>query len=82
MKQKQHLTISIENNIPIPERRTRGRERIYPVESLEVGQSFLMPECKYFSSAHSLATRTKIKYPDREFTCRRVGDGIRVWRIK
>lgn len=72
----------IDTHIPIPTRdgRTLGRLARYPWCRMEVGHSILFTgdeeECGP-SSAYAYGKRHGWK-----FTQKRMGDGVRVWRIK
>lgn len=46
VKKMEKLNIVIEDNVPKPEKTGRfgGRETIYPIDKLEVGQSFFLPD--------------------------------------
>ncbi len=65
--------MKIDKNIPIPPHGST----IYPLDKLEVGDSFYVADA---SKRHSLATRACQLRP-KKFTVRRDGEGVRVWRI-
>lgn len=88
--------IEIEKGIPVPPARPAGkggRESKYPFESMDVGDSFLVPANIApadgdFSALRrlrlNLMTRcTKAgKRWGRRYTTRMVPEGVRVWRIE
>lgn len=67
----------IEKGVALPKEKVK---HVYPHEDLQVGESFLVPGgnmnvlCNY--------NRIKGKRLDRQFVCRKEGDGIRVWRVR
>ena len=67
----------IDKSVPLPKEKVRHE---YPHEQLQVGESFLVHGgnmnilCNY--------NRIKGKRLDRQFVCRKEGDGIRVWRVR
>lgn len=84
------LEVIIEDNIPIPTPRTTIA---YPLEALEVGKSFLIPEddTEEKSKIVSRVQNQAIKYEreGKKFIVRRrkigqqgeTADGVRVWRV-
>lgn len=70
----------VDSNIPIPEVTTRGGRSKYPWVTMNVGDSFFVPDihiAKFSGQAVNAAKRFKTKY-----TCRTVDGGVRVWRVK
>jgi hypothetical protein len=66
----------IEKSIPLPKRATK-----YPLEKMEVGDSFLINKYKHHNFTY--ANKWAIKYqPEWKFYSSREGEGVRVWRIK
>jgi len=67
----------IDKDVPLPKEKVKHN---YPHEQLQVGESFLVMGgnmnilCNY--------NRIKGKKMDRQFVCRKEGDGIRVWRVR
>ena len=67
----------IDKGIALPKEKVKHN---YPHEELQVGESFLVQGgnmnvlCNY--------NRIKGKRLDRQFVCRKEGDGIRVWRVR
>lgn len=81
--------MEIDKNIPVPTSGIqKGRPRKYPIESLEIGDSFLIPYEKDVNknAMHSRASGSianfRKKHPEKKFTTRQMEDGIRVWRIE
>lgn len=71
----------IEKNVPLLEK-AAGRKAKYPLASMEVGDSFVVPlkYPKQRSPVHSVASIFGKKH-GRKFTTRRIDNGVRVWRI-
>ena len=71
----------IEPNIPLPVGR---RNLLYPFASMNVGDSFLV-KIKPFDPKRAASIRACAsafgKKNSAKFTCKRVDDGIRVWRL-
>ena len=72
----------IDSNVPMPA--PRAKERKYPLDSLDVGQSFFVPGVEMASVSGSIskgARQMKIKCQ-----CRAVVEGgvsgVRVWRVE
>jgi len=66
----------LETNIPIPPGRTE-----YPVETMAVGDSFLL-KGKKERSVRSQVTRWNSRLSPKRFIVRKVEEGLRVWREK
>lgn len=67
--------VTIDTAVPIPERAS------YPLDSLEVGESFVVSEDKR-TSVQSRTTKVKAA-TGKEFTVRKTKAGeVRVWRTK
>ena len=76
--------MKIEKDIPIPKIRSNSK---YPFDRMEVGDSFLVEMESYSLSKHSSISSCAISWAirnnkDAKFSCRRVKNGIRLWRIK
>ena len=74
-------TIKIENGIPMPELKHRGKKCKYPYAQMEVGQSFVsdsMPTTM-ISACSSWAKRNNPKW---KFRVVSENGGSRIWRIK
>jgi hypothetical protein len=67
-----------DKNVPIPKRRGGGRKCIYPWRSMEVGDSFHIPNTttRQFAGRMTYAAKTL----GVRFTTRAVDGGVRVWR--
>ncbi len=72
------MTYSIEKDIPIPEK--SGRKIKYPLDDMEIGDSFFIPGVDHQDISPVIAARKRARKWQREFTTRREDDGIRVWR--
>ena len=72
----------IERNIPIP----RSLTSKYPLEYMEIGDSFLAHDKKEQYKQTNIASSIRqwaIRHGDgMKFTVRQVDEGIRVWRTK
>lgn len=70
--------IEIEKNVPIPIRHR------YPFAQLEIGDSFFISDGNptNINSSRTQFVRTTEIGKGRQFTCRKVEGGVRVWRIK
>lgn len=77
--------IEIQKNVPIPD---KIRNRVYPFNEMEVGDSFL---CPYIVGKEKYAQGQKVltaiwRYcrnnKDKKFTSNSTDVGVRVWRIK
>lgn len=69
----------IEKDVPLG-RSTGARERKYPLDIMEVGDSFALPveaRQKVVSAASYFGARNR-----RKFSIKRHGDGYRCWRVK
>lgn len=67
----------VEKNIPIPDKR---RKRIYPWDSLSVGDSFFVAggDLNGLCSAAGYRMKTRAE----KYTCRQSEGGVRVWRTE
>ena len=76
----------VEKDVTIPPQ--NYKESKYPFDEMEINDYFFVPAGDLGSVKSPLqslrgAARTYCKrYPDREFTARRIKDGFRVWRVK
>lgn len=79
----------IEKGLPIPEMLKKGRplagcNGLYPFAQMEVGDSFLVPFSPSRTSnpdVYSPLSHYMRRHPGKNFTCRKVDGGLRVWRI-
>ena len=70
----------IETNVPIPEESTARRGKcFFPVDELQVGQSFCVPHSDYAAVTRNL-TRRNHDASGRQFIARATDKGVRVWR--
>lgn len=69
------VTLEIDKGVPLP-KKTRGAVKFhYPFDSMEVGDSFLVPlGVEHFRSS------MRYRHP-KKFTMRQTPLGIRIWRI-
>ena len=72
------MTIQIEKNVPLPARLAWNTQ--YPFASMEVGDSFHVPNGRL--SAISTSAIQFGKRHNKKFTLRTVEKGIRVWRTE
>lgn len=71
--------IKIEKGIPIPTRPPRPLK--YPLDKMEIGDSFFVPNKKRETMRVQITEAQKRLWPKR-FTVRAVtGGGVRVWRV-
>jgi hypothetical protein len=70
--------IKIDHNIPIPD--NNSERGMYPIDEMEVGDSFLYPKSN--AGAHHLAFVSNKKHPDRRFISKKTDRGMRIWRTK
>jgi hypothetical protein len=74
-------TFKIEKTVPIPKTSGKGGG-IYPFATMEVGDSFLIPDgSKNINSVRSAVTQAA-RRNGRKFTTRLTDSGLRVWRIE
>jgi hypothetical protein len=71
------MSITIEQDIPIPPERKRN---IYPYKQMDVGESFLVPETKIQIVCNNNYRVSKLT--GMKFIARREGSGVRVWRTE
>jgi hypothetical protein len=74
--------LQIEQGIPMPqEMPRRGKAALYPWHDMQSGDSFFVPggTRKRFSGD---CRRMTYKLPPKEFACRDVEGGVRIWRVK
>lgn len=82
------MDFKIEKNIEMPKRAGRPEKtnRRFPFDKMEVGDSFLVPSdepkvsTKFLSGITSAVYQFKKMNKSRNFSCRRVEGGVRVWR--
>lgn len=76
------MTITIDKNIPIPQKAGGiGKLNSFPWNELEVGDSFLLTNTKP-KSAHVATARANARFKPKRFTSRVVEGGVRIWRCE
>lgn len=74
--------IKIEKNIPMPSVGARGRQKTYPFDEMEVGDSFYV-EDRTTSQISSLAYNWKQRHgSNSKFVVKQEGPGARIWRYQ
>lgn len=77
------LICKIEAGIPIPGAHAgAGRKAIYPLDDLEVGESFFVPGGTHKSMATPINVFRGKSHGQKTIASRLVEGGIRVWRTK
>jgi hypothetical protein len=71
------VMVDIVDTVPLPEKRVRASR--YPWSSMSVGQSFFI-EGAMAQSVRETAAQYKRRHPGWDYTTRREGAGLRVWR--
>ena len=72
----------IEQDIPIPRKRTGGRPRKYPaLYTMEIGESFVAPNKTNSSMANTLRCVRPRKFVVRSVVEHRT-NGVRIWRVE
>lgn len=75
----------IESDVPLPATRSAGRAETYPWRKLEIGESFMIPYGDRTPKEASLHASKRAfdayQRTGRKFSCRRVPEGVRVWRV-
>lgn len=79
------MDFEIESGIPVPKRTRQGRNK-YPLEKLDVGQSFFIPlddESKP-TAAKNLRSSMAVRAKKLDIKIVTIGDntGVRVWRTQ
>lgn len=73
--------MKIERNIPMPAPVEKPRAERIPVESMDIGDSVLIPSKSRVSACSTVkatAMRAGLRF---NFKSAREGDGVRVWRV-
>lgn len=71
--------IEIEKGIEMPDR-PLGKPPKYPWREMEVGDSFFVPNMNTADFGGGASTAGKRL--GKKFSCRREGNGVRVWRVE
>lgn len=74
-----NVDMQLDKNIPLPNDGTH-RER-YPFPDMVVGDSFLVLDASWIKNLRSAAYMYSRRHPGTRFTCRRHGEGWRLWRV-
>ena len=76
------MLCQIDKGIPIPHPRQCGRMPYYPMDTMDVGDSFLVPDSNVKGRATALVSSANKRHAPKRFTSRKVTGGHRVWRIE
>ena len=80
---KQHQSVVVEDNVPMPDESAVGKKRVYPWLEMEVGSSFIHPSMSKLAVQSLVCTVNRHrKYGGRQFAVRETPEGYRVWRVK
>lgn len=74
------MTFKIETGIPIPEIGSRKSGISFALRALNVGDSFFIPE-KGLNYTTGFVGQIR-KSTGRQFACRTIDGGVRIWRIE
>ena len=74
-----NVAMQIDKNIPLPGG-VDPRER-YPFPEMAIGDSFLIVDATWIKNLRSAAYMYSRRHPGTRFTCRRHGEGWRLWRV-
>ena len=74
-----NVAMQIEKNIPLPGG-VDPRER-YPFPDMAIGDSFMIVDATWIKNLRSAAYMYSRRHPGTRFTCRRHGEGWRLWRV-
>lgn len=74
-----NVAMKIEKNIPLPGG-VDPRER-YPFPEMAIGDSFMILDATWIKNLRSAAYMYSRRHPGTRFTCRRHGEGWRLWRV-
>lgn len=73
-------SFTVEDGVPIPDKRQPGRPSKYPFDTMEIGQSFFAPGIKVRKVGNAAR-----HYRPKRFRCRTVVEngirGTRCWRV-
>lgn len=89
VKDKKTFVVPIDTDIPIPEARPKGknvgRRIVWPFATMNVGDSFLVPEWadegRAFAALWKMRKEERIS-PDRNFSVRVIDGRPRIWRVR
>lgn len=75
------MSFKVEQNVPVPKGERRGSARVFPFDTLEIGESFTVP-LEQERSVRSAASVGNRKKDAKSFTCQKQLEGtIRCWRV-
>lgn len=78
------MEIKIEKNVPIPMKGGKAKWELYPLDKMEVGDSFYIEgerASAISASLQSYKNNQIMKYQNKvAFVCRSDAKGVRVWR--
>lgn len=74
-----NVGMKLDKNIPVPGG-VDYRER-YPFPDMRVGDSFMVLDASWIKNLRSAAYMYSRRHPGTRFTCRRFGEGWRLWRV-
>lgn len=69
--------MQVDKHIPLP----AGRES-YPFAQMAKGDSFLITDDTWVHNVRSAAYMYQSRHPGTRFTCRKYGEGWRLWRVE
>lgn len=73
--------IDIDKDVPMPEAGRRGPKLQLPWLTMDVGDSFLLSRGIPPYAYQRTSTANK-RYAPRQFRCRKISDGYRIWRTQ
>lgn len=73
--------VRIDKNIPVAQKKTSGRMRLYPWHEMQVGDSFLFPKGIKPGSCYRCSYTASRTY-GKKFVTRKTDEGYRCWRMK
>lgn len=71
--------IAIDRDIPPPA--ARWPKIAWPFADMQIGDSIRVPPDRVAAAKSALSRYCRVDAPERRFTRRKVGGGIRIWRI-
>ena len=72
----------IDKGIKIPDLKKTGPECAYPWDKMEIGDSFFIREGEINNPYGIISAPNKQYRFKKKFTCRKIEDGHRIWRIR
>jgi hypothetical protein len=74
--------IKIESSIPIPKISKKGRQKLYPFEEMNVGDSFYMENRTASQLSSGANNWAKAYNPSAKFVAKNEKKGARIWRYQ